>query len=180
MATYAKRMIIPILVASTAISAANAAEWQLVEDSSNVRFIGSQEGTSFRGRFEQFTAEINFDPDNPGAGKIIGVVKMDTARSGDAERDATLMEPDWFNPQAFPQSRFESESIERQEDGKFAAHGQLTMIGVTKPVTMVFEFNVQDATANFSRQFRPQTTGLRHGLGYNQLDCRRSCRTGCG
>ena len=108
---------------------------------------------SFRGRFENFTAMIDFDPADPGAGKIVGVVKMATAKSGDAERDATLMEPDWFNPAEYPESRFESDSIEALDDGKFAAHGQLTMIGVTKPVTMVFEFTVQDSAANFSGNF---------------------------
>ena len=107
-----------------------------------VRFIGVQEGSAFRGRFENFTAMINFDPGNPAAGKIIGVVKMDSAVSGDAERDATLLEEDWFNPQNFPESRFESESVEQLDDGTFAAHGQLTIIGNSQPVTMSFEFEV--------------------------------------
>ncbi|MGY8795451.1 MAG: YceI family protein, partial [Woeseiales bacterium] len=75
------------LVACVAIGAAEASEWQVVQDSSAVRFIGVQEGSAFRGRFENFSAMIDFDPENPTAGKIVGVVKTESAESGDAERD---------------------------------------------------------------------------------------------
>lgn len=165
MGRHAKWIIRLMLVAGAASTPASAAEWQLVPDSSNVRFIGVQEGSSFRGRFENFSATIDFDPANPTAGKIIGVVQMDSAKSGDAERDATLMEEDWFDPQNHPQSRFESERIEQLDDGTFAAHGQLTMIGVSKPVTMTFEFEVRDMTANFSGNF--EIKRLDFGMGWD-------------
>ena len=149
----ARRTLTLLLVAATAISSAQASEWQLVEDSSTVRFIGVQEGSAFRGRFENFTAMIDFDPASPGDGKIIGVVSMDSAKTGDAERDATLLEEDWFNPSVHPESRFESESIEQLDDGTYAAHGQLTIIGNSNPVTMAFEFDVDGSTAQFSGSF---------------------------
>ena len=153
MISKAKWIILLTLVAGVAIRPAGASEWRLVQDSSNVRFIGVQEGSAFRGRFEGFSAMIDFDPGNPTAGKIIGVVKMDSAKSGDAERDATLLEEDWFDPQNHPESRFESERIEQLDDGTFAAHGQLTLIGNSQPVTMLFEFEVADSTAHFSGTF---------------------------
>lgn len=165
MVLHAKWIILLMLVAGAASRAADAAEWQLVPDSSNVRFIGVQEGSSFRGRFENFSATIDFDPADPAAGKIIGIVQMDSAKSGDAERDATLMEADWFDPQNHPHSRFESERIEQLDDGTFAAHGQLTMIGVSKPVTMTFEFKVAETTANFSGNF--EIKRLDFGMGWD-------------
>ena len=164
MVIQARWIIFLALVAGTAIRAAEASEWQLVQDSSNVRFIGVQEESAFRGRFENFSAMIDFDPENPTAGKIIGVVKMDSAYSGDAERDATLMEEDWFDPQNHPESRFESERIEPLDDGTFAAHGQLTMIGVSLPVTMSFEFEVENSTAHFSGSF--EIKRLDFGVGW--------------
>ena len=153
------------LLAGATISMAHASEWQLVEDSSNVRFIGVQEGSAFRGRFEQFSAVIDFDPENPTAGKIVGVVQMESVASGDAERDATLMEADWFNPDNYPESRFDSERIEQLEDGTFAAHGQLTLVGVSQPVTMPFEFEVTDSAAHFSGKF--DIKRLDFGVGWD-------------
>ena len=70
MVIKAKWIKLLTLIAGAAISTAEASEWQLVEDSSTVRFIGVQEGSAFRARFENFTAMINFDPQNPTAGKI--------------------------------------------------------------------------------------------------------------
>jgi len=165
MVIQARRIIFLTLLAGSAIGAAEASEWQLVQDSSNVRFIGVQEGSAFRGRFENFTAVIDFDPADPSAGKIIGVVKMDSAKTGDAERDATLLEEDWFDPQNHPESRFESERIEQLDDGTYAAHGQLTIIGNSNPVTMSFEFDVDGSTAHFSGSF--DILRLDFGVGWD-------------
>ncbi len=165
MVIQARWIIFLAIVGGISTGAAEASEWQLVEDSSNVRFIGVQEGSAFRGRFGNFSAMIDFDPGNPTAGKIIGVVKMDSAKTGDAERDATLLEEDWFNPENHPESRFESERIEQLDDGTFAAHGQLTIIGNSQPVTMSFEFEVTDATAHFSGKF--DIKRLEFGVGWD-------------
>jgi len=165
MVIQARWIIFLTLVAGIAIRAADASEWQLVQDSSTVRFIGVQEGSGFRGRFGNFSATIDFDPGNPTAGKIIGVVNMDSAKTGDAERDATLLEEDWFDPENHPESRFESERIEQLDDGTFAAHGQLTIIGNSQPVTMAFEFEVSDTTAEFSGSF--DILRLDFGVGWD-------------
>lgn len=165
MVSQTRWIIFLALAASIPVASAGTSEWQLVEDSSMVRFIGVQEGSAFRGRFQNFTAMINFDPENPAAGKIIGVVKMDSAKTGDDERDATLLEEDWFDPANHPESRFESDSIEQLDDGTYAAHGQLTIIGNTQPVTMSFEFEVEESTAHFSGSF--DILRLDFGVGWD-------------
>lgn len=165
MATTARWTALLALLGGASIAAAEGTEWQLVPDGSNVRFIGVQEGSAFRGRFENFSATIDFDPANPGAGKIIGIVQMESVESGDAERDATLMEADWFDPENHPESRFESERVEQLDDGTFAAHGQLTLVGVSQPVTMAFEFEVAEATAQFSGSF--EIKRLDFGVGWD-------------
>ena len=168
MAIQAKRILFLTLATVISIGSARASEWQLVQDASAVRFIGVQEGSAFRGRVNDFTATIDFDPANPAAGKIIGVVTMESVESGDAERDATLMEEDWFDPRNHPQSRFESESIELLDDGTFAAHGQLTLVGVSQPVTMAFEFEVSGSTAHFSGSF--DIKRLEFGVGWDSTN----------
>ena len=81
-----------------------AKEWKMNEESSSVRFIYSLEGAAFRGRFRNFSADINFDPSNPEDGSINGVVSIESSRSSSAEHDEYLMEEDWFNPKEFPES----------------------------------------------------------------------------
>ena len=153
-----------MLIASFAIRV-DASEWKLIEDEGNVRFIGALEGAAFRGRFDIFSAMIDFDPTNPKAGKIVGEVTMNSADSGDAEYDAYLMKPDWFNPENFPNSRFESERIEALDDGTYAAHGQLTIVGISQPITMIFKFEASKAQANFSGSF--EVKRLLFGIGWD-------------
>jgi len=181
MVNQARWLIIFWLAAGMYSTSAGAAAWQMVADSSTVRFIGIQEGSAFRGRFQNFTAKIDFDPDNPSDGKIIGIVKMDSAKTGDAERDSTLLESDWFNPDVYPESRFESERIETLDDGTYAAHGVLTIIGNSNPVTMAFEFDVSCnpvtmhyeldvscSTAHFSGSF--DVLRLDFGVGWDSTN----------
>ena len=159
-----KWILLFLLITGSVIKAADAKEWQLVADESNVRFIGALEGAPFRGRFDVFSATIDFDPQDPESGKITGVVKMSSADSGDAEYDAYLMEEDWFNPAQYVNSKFISNTIESLNNGKYAAHGELTIVGISQPVTMVFEFNATDTKAEFSGSF--EIKRLLFGIGW--------------
>ena len=99
-----------------------AEEWNVMRDSSSVKFIGIQQGSAFEGRFQSFSAEVDFDPADPTTGQINGVVEPATVNSGDSERDATLLDRDWFDPTNHPEATFESESIEALDDGSYRAH----------------------------------------------------------
>ena len=90
---------------------------------------------------------------------------MDSADSGDAERDAYLKEEDWFDPLNYPESRFESERVEQLDDGTFAAHGQLSLVGISQPITMLFEFEIADSIAHFSGRF--EIKRLLFGVGWD-------------
>ena len=71
-----KWILLFLLITSSVIKAADAKEWQLVADESNVRFIGALEGAPFRGRFDVFSATIDFDPQDPESGKITGASRL--------------------------------------------------------------------------------------------------------
>ena len=66
---------ITILLASLCLNL-QAKDWQVNNENSSIRYIYSLEGAAFRGRFREFSAEINFDPKKPEEGKILGIVNM--------------------------------------------------------------------------------------------------------
>ncbi len=142
----------------------SAAEWTTVDSASSVSFLAIQQGSPFEGEFGSFTAEIDFDRDNPADGSIVGVVEMDSVRTGDSERDRTLLDREWFDPSNHPESRFESDSIEATGTG-FRANGQLTLKGVTQPVAMDFTFEDTGSgtAARFSGSFDLER--LQFGVG---------------
>lgn len=143
-----------------------AKDWQVNKENSSIRYIYSLEGAAFRGRFREFSAEINFDPKKPEEGKILGIVNMVSSKSSSAEHDEYLMEEDWFDPNNYPESQFISEKIIRNDkSGNFIAYGNLTLAGISQPIEMEFDFDVKESKANFSGYF--EIKRLLFGVGWD-------------
>src|SRR5688500_7282553 len=109
-----------------------AAPWTVVPETSSVGFVGTQQGTKFNGRFQEFMATVDLDVADPTKGTIVGVVKLDSVNTRDHDRDASLLDKDWFNAKEFPEAKLESQKIEKNTDGSYVANGQLTLKGQTK------------------------------------------------
>jgi len=130
-----------------------ASEWKVVPETSSVGFTGAQQGTKFNGRFATFTAHINLDLKDPTKGSVAGTVQLDSVNTRDHDRDAALVDKDWFDTKEFPEAKFESQKIERSADGSYQASGKLTLKGQTKPATMTFTFGAQPSGPAGSAQF---------------------------
>jgi polyisoprenoid-binding protein YceI len=71
------------LAAFSLIGTAHASEWTVAADTSTVTFVAEQQGGKFNGKFEMFTATIDFDPASPAAGSITGVVTLESVDTRD-------------------------------------------------------------------------------------------------
>src|SRR5256885_13557791 len=90
-----------------------------------------------RGRFTKWTGDIRFDPENRTASSVevsIDPASIDTA---DAQRDAHLRSPDFFDVEKHPTATFRSTKVEDRGGDRYRITGGLTVHGVTRPV--VFE-----------------------------------------
>jgi polyisoprenoid-binding protein YceI len=132
-----------------------------------VSFIGAQQGTKFNGRFGTFAAHINLDESNPTKGSIVGTVQVDSVNTRDHDRDAALLDKDWFNVKEFPEAKFESQKIEKAADGSYQASGQLTLKGQTKPAVMKFTFTPGSGTAQFAGTMAVNRFDFNVGEGWN-------------
>jgi polyisoprenoid-binding protein YceI len=144
-----------------------AAPWTVVPETSTVGFVGTQQGTKFNGRFQTFTAVINLDAADPTKGSIVGTVQLDSVNTRDHDRDASLLDKDWFNAQEFPQAKFESQKIEKAADGSYVANGQLTLKGQTKPAAMKFTLTGSGAAAQFAGSLNINRFDFNVGEGWN-------------
>jgi polyisoprenoid-binding protein YceI len=157
-----------VLAAGLALSAsAFAAPWTVVPETSSVGFVGTQQGTKFNGRFETFTAAISLDVADPTKGSIVGTVQLDSVNTRDHDRDASLLDKDWFNAREFPEAKFESQKIEKAADGSYVANGNLTLKGTTKPVAMKFTLQGSGATAKFAGNMTINRFDFNVGEGWN-------------
>jgi polyisoprenoid-binding protein YceI len=158
----------PPLVAALGLSfsiSALAADWNVVPETSTVGFTALQQGTKFNGRFSKFTAKIALDAADPTKGSISGTVDVASVNTRDPDRDSQLADKDWFNAKEFPEAKFESQKIEPGADGSYAASGQLTIKGQTKPATL--NFKLMPAATSAGAPNSAQFTGT---MAVNRFD----------
>src|SRR6476660_2921980 len=87
------------------------------------------------GRFDEPTGSVTVD--NGAATAFEFEVKADKVNTGNAKRDAHLKSPDFFNARQFPKISYKSTSVSKKGDNQYELIGDLTMHGVTKPITFV-------------------------------------------
>ncbi len=103
--------------------------------STNVFRIRHNNVANFYGRFNEMNGTVNWDDADPGASSIkieIPVASVDTGKEG---RNNHLKSPDFFNAAQFPTMTFASTSFSKSGDNTFKVSGDLTIHGVTMPVT---------------------------------------------
>ena len=75
----------------------------------------------------------------PEESKIEVKVKADSITTNEAKRDKHLRSPDFFNVKQNPLITFRSKSVKKSGESMYQVAGELTLNGVTKPVTFDFK-----------------------------------------
>lgn len=91
------------------------------------------------GRFNTFDGEFSYDEENPTASKVAVTIDTASIDSNHAERDKHLRSKDFLNVGKYPQAKFVSTSFKELDNGKAELVGDLTLHGVTRPVTIAVE-----------------------------------------
>jgi len=84
--------------------------------------------STFRGQFEQVDARLEH-------GVLIGMAQVESIKTAIPDLRGHLLSPDFFNAAETPTVEFRSTDIRLGEDGSAEVDGELTIRGVTKPVT---------------------------------------------
>ncbi len=138
------RRVIPACAALLVLGLAYAsAQWGMQPRQSTLTFVATQAGAKFEGVFEKFTADIQFDPENPTAGRFDVAIDLRSVNSRDRERDDIIRGPDLFHTAQWPAARYIAEGFSAAGAGKFSGRGQLTLRNVTREVPLEFTFERQ-------------------------------------
>ncbi|MGH7910296.1 MAG: YceI family protein [Candidatus Dormibacteraceae bacterium] len=92
--------------------------------------------STVRGKFQDFTAEVEIDEAHPTDARIDVVIQAASVTTGVEARDNHLRSADFFEVEKFPTITFKSTSIASEGGSEYAITGDLTIHGVTKPVTL--------------------------------------------
>jgi polyisoprenoid-binding protein YceI len=136
----------PLLLALALPGLASAADYAVQPAGSKLGFSGSFQGQSFDGTFGQWTAAINYDPAKLAGSKFDVDVDLSSVKTGDKDRDGALPGSDFFNVAKFPKAHFVTTGF-HQNGAQVIADGNLTLRGVTKPVSLNVVFKSQGAGA---------------------------------
>jgi len=94
--------------------------------------------TKVRGNFTDYSVELNI-AEVPEESKVDVVIQAGSISTGDAGRDGHVTSPDFLDVEKFPTLEFHSTSV-TATGSEWAVAGDLTVHGVTKPVTLAVVF----------------------------------------
>ena len=134
---------------------------------SNVGFTIRHFFSKVPGSFKTYEGTIMVDPKD--LAKTTVDVSIDSAsiNTGNADRDKHLQSADFFDVEKFPKITFKSTGVTPQGTNKATLKGDLTIHGVTKPVTLdaeVLGFS-PDPWGNFRGGFEAKTKIKRSDFG---------------
>lgn len=128
--------------------------------------------STLQGRFDQSSGKVTLDRAAKN-GSVDITIEAASLSTGYGKRDDHLKSPDFFNVAENPKITFKSTSVKFKGDTPATVEGNLTLLGVTKPVTLSINafkcgtnpMNKKEACgAAASAQIRRSDFGMKYGL----------------
>lgn len=95
--------------------------------------------SNVKGKFGIFDAKIDFDTKTKTFKSLSAVIEADSINTDNEKRDGHLKNADFFNVEKFDEIKFDMTSYDKKSDDEGVMKGNLTMHGVTKPITLDVE-----------------------------------------
>ncbi|PCJ68395.1 MAG: hypothetical protein COA62_14585 [Rhodobiaceae bacterium] len=93
------------------------------------------------GQFDDISGTLEFDEATPDAGSVSVTINTASVDSANPARDEHLRKENFLNVESFPTMTFVSTSVEVTGEKTGKLIGDLTLLGVTKPLTLDVTFN---------------------------------------
>jgi polyisoprenoid-binding protein YceI len=128
--------------------------------------------STMQGRFDDTSGKVTLDRAAK-TGSVEVTIKTASISTGFAKRDDHLKSPDFFNAAEFPAITYKSTALHFKGDVPSSVDGNLTISGVTKPVTLTIDaFNCgtnpmnkkDECGAAASAQIKRSDFGIKYGL----------------
>lgn len=121
---------------STAIA---AEQYTLDAAHSQLAFRVRQYVSVVTGKFRNFSGTVAFDSAQPERSRVEATISVKSIDTGIEARDHHLLAADFFDAEKYPAITFKSSSVQWTSGRVADVHGDLTMHGLTRPVTIHVE-----------------------------------------
>lgn len=118
-----------------------ATKWKIDPSHSEVQFkVKHLMITTVTGYFKDFNLEVETEDDDfTTASKILFTANINSISTNNEQRDTHLKSADFFDNENHPQLTFVGRNYEKAGED-FKLHGDLTIRGVTRPITLNVDF----------------------------------------
>lgn len=171
------RIVTAVILLSGLSSAAHAAESYTIDPlHTYTHFSVNHLGFStMQGRFDRSSGKITLDR-AASSGTVDISIEAGSINTGHGKRDQHLGGPDFFNAAEFPSVTYKSSAVKFKRDTPTRVEGNLTLLGVSKPVTLSIDsFNCgidpmdplkkkEKCGAAVSAQIKRSDFGMSYGL----------------
>lgn len=99
--------------------------------------------SNVRGRFENFEATVDFNPQEPAKSSVFAKIDAASINTREPNRDAHLRSADFFDAEKYPAITFASKRVEVVDDNHGKIYGDLTVKDVTREVVLETEYSGQ-------------------------------------
>lgn len=131
---------------ASADKSAGLTEWTLDPSHSRIGFtVPHMVISEVDGQFKKWSGKALLDEKNLHNSQVELTIDAASIDTGDAKRDEHLRAPDFFDAAKYPEIKFKSSRITKAGKG-YKLQGDLTIHGVTKPVTL--DATVSNAVMN--------------------------------
>ena len=148
---------------------AHADQYVLEKPHTQILFFCDHLGFSkSQGEFLDFSGHFKYDPEKIEDASVKVTIKTASISMDDGPWDDHVKNEDFFHVEEYPTMTFVSTSIEPLEGKKFNIHGNLTLLGQTKPVVLNAKHNksgVHPFSKDFIAGFSATTTVKRSEFG---------------
>jgi len=129
-----------VLLVSTPFASAAPTTWVIDPNHSSVEFSIRHLFSKVPGKFTKFSGTIVYDAANAASSSVKAEIDAASISTANEKRDGHLKSEDFFDVAKYPTIVFESTSTTGAGENKLKVAGNLTMHGVTKPVTLDVTF----------------------------------------
>ena len=96
--------------------------------------------TKVRGAFNEWEGTAHIDGENPANSSARVTIQARSIDTRNSQRDEHLRSNDFLDMDTHPEITFVSTAVEQTGDSSYRMTGDLTIRGVTRPVSLVFEY----------------------------------------
>ena len=132
---------------TAAVPPAHAGRFEFDQRRTEVRFVYTMAYLTQRGRFTKFSGTLDYDEAAPEKSKISVSIAAASLTTGQALVDNELKGAAFFNVQVSPVIAFRSLAVRPRSATAADISGEITVNGITKPVTLKVNLNPHDDPA---------------------------------